>query len=206
MLMNACGKSRRLGWLGLLLLGCSGAPAGIEPPEWDPAIATERALSDYDGSGDQKLSKDELKTSPGLLAALQRFDQDGDGAMSADELRSNLEAFRKQDASLVAVSCVVKRGNQPLEGATVKFVPETFMGDSIKPASGVTGRDGTASLSIADQELPEKYRGRVSGVHCGIYRVEVTHPRVDIPAKYNAQSELGRVVTRRDHETLTVNL
>jgi hypothetical protein len=205
LLIKLCGKGGRLAWLSALLIGCSGAPAGIEPPQWDPAVATERALNEYDSSGDQKLSKEELKASPGLLSALGRFDQDGDGAMSADELRSNLEAFRQQDASLVAVSCVVNRGNQPLEGATVKFVPEDFMSDSIKPASGVTGRDGTAPLSIAEAELPEEYRGRVSGVHCGIYRVEVTHPRVNVPAKYNAQSELGRIVTRRDHETLTVS-
>jgi hypothetical protein len=203
--MNACVKRGRLAWLGMLLVGCSNAPAGIEAPEWDPAVATERALTKYDGSGDQKLSKDELKASPGLLSALERFDRDGDGAMSAEELRTNLEEFQKQDASLVAVSCAVMRGNQPLEGSTVKFVPEEFMGDSIKPASGVTGRDGMASLSIADQELPEEYRGRVSGVYCGIYRVEVSHPQVDVPAKYNAKTELGRIVTRRDHETLRVS-
>jgi hypothetical protein len=203
--MSACEKCRRHAWLGLLLVGCSGGPAGIEAPPWDPAVATERAIAEYDGNGDQKLSKDELKASPGLLTALTRFDGDRDGTISADELRTNLEAFRQQDASLVAVSCVVQRGNQPLEGATVKFVPDAFMSDSIKPASGVTGRDGMASLSIGDEELPEPYRGRVSGVHCGIYRVEVTHPRVDVPAKYNAQTELGRIVTRRDHETLTIS-
>ena len=53
--------------------------------------------------------------------------------------------------------------------------------------------------------MPEEYRGRVQGVHCGIFRVVVTHPNVDIPAKYNTQTELGRIVSRRDHDTLTIN-
>jgi hypothetical protein len=45
----------------------------------------------------------------------------------------------------------------------------------------------------------------VHGIHCGVFRVEITHPNVAIPEKYNTKSELGRLVTRRDREPLTVN-
>lgn len=192
--------------IGSLLAGCSGlTSSGVAPVALDPAAATASAMKEFDSNSDQKLSQDELKACRGLLSAMGQFDQDADGSISADELSSALIGFQKQDASLVAINCVVNHNNKPLEGAKIEFVPEAFLGGAISPASGITGTDGTASPSIPDAEIPEQYRGRVKGVYCGIYRIVVTHPTVQIPAKFNAQSELGRVVTRRDHEPLVVN-
>jgi hypothetical protein len=188
------------------LSACNSAPSGIATPQLDPAAAAERAMADYDANGDKKLSADELKKSPGLAAAVKRFDENGDGSIAADELASRLREFQQQDAALVAVTCVVLHRNQPLQGAKVEFIPEPFLGDAIKPASGVTGADGTTTPTVADELLPEEYRGRIQGVNCGVYRVVVTHPQVAIPAKYNTATELGRIVTRRDHETLTIRL
>lgn len=199
-------ESRQLIWFGLLLIGCSRGPAGVTIPKWDPAAAADQALSAYDANGDRKLSRAELAKCPGLLSALQRLDRDGDGAISGDELKFGLHEIRAQEAALVDISCVVTRNGQPLEGATVKFVPESFMGEDVKVASGITGRDGMTAPSVAEEELPAEYRGRVQGIHCGVFRVIVTHPQVNIPAKYNTQTELGRVISRRDHETLTINL
>ncbi|MBI2825204.1 MAG: EF-hand domain-containing protein [Planctomycetia bacterium] len=201
-----CRTRRRLIFVLLLAAGCNGAPPGVAPPTFDPAAAAARALSRYDANGDRKLSRDELDACPGLIAAMDRVDRDGDGSISSDELQATVQDFHNQDVALVAVSCVVKRNDRPLEGATVTFVPEAFLGDAIKPATGVTARDGTTSLSIADEELPKEYRGRLRGVHCGVYRVTVTHPDVQIAAKYNAETRLGRIVTRRDHDTLSVDV
>jgi hypothetical protein len=186
--------------------GCAGGRSEIATPEWDPATATDRALGEYDSNSDKRLSRDELQRSPGLLSTIDRFDQDRDGAISSEELKSKLHEIRQQEAALVTISCIVTRNNQPLEGATVKFVPEAFMGEDTKPATGITDRNGRTSPSVAEEELPEEYRGKVQGVHCGVFRVEVTHPNIPIPAKYNTQTELGRIVSRRDHETLTINL
>lgn len=191
--------------LGCLLVGCSGKPGGIAPVALDPAAATALAMEQLDSNADQKLSADELKACRGLLSALSQFDQDRDGSISAEELSVALSGFQKQDASLVAINCVVNRNNQPLEGAKVEFVPEAFLGGAFKPASGVTAADGRTSPSIPDEDIPEEFRGRVKGVCGGIYRVIITHPTVNIPAKYNTQTELGRIVTRRDHEPLIVN-
>ena len=69
------------------------------------------------------------------------------------------------------------------------------MGTDIKPAAGVTERDGMTRPSVADEELPAEYRGRVRGIHCGVFRVMVTHPQIDIPSKYNTQTELGRIIS-----------
>jgi hypothetical protein len=200
------GFLRQVLWIAIVLplVGCNSAPVGIAPPNFDPAANTRRALSDYDSNGDQKISPAELKDCAGLLSSIDKFDRDGDGLISSDELEAKLQEFEKQDAALVAVSCVVKRNNQPLEGALVKFEPESFLGETIKPATGTTASDGETSLSVADEELPEEYRGHVRGVHCGIYRVVVTHPSISIPAKYNTRTEIGRIVTRRDHDMLTI--
>jgi hypothetical protein len=199
-------RQRRLVLFCILLAGCGRGPRDIKAPEWNPAAAAERALSDYDADGDHKLARQELKNCPGLLSALALFDRDSDGAISSDELKAKLQEIHEQQTALVEVSCSVMKGGRPLEGATVTFVPETFMGDAFKPSSGVSRPDGTAFPTVAEEELPKELRGRVHGVHCGIFRVTVTHPTVAVPAKYNTQTELGWVVMVRSHDTLAINL
>jgi hypothetical protein len=194
-------------WLllfGLLLGGC-GSSANMDIPEFDPATAADRALTEYDSNTDRKLSREELKKCPGLLSAIKDFDQDRDGSISEDELKLKLQEVQGTGAALVEVSCVVTRSGRPLEGATVKMVPESFLGETFQPATGVTARNGNAYPSVAQETMPEEYRGKLQGVPIGIYRVEVTHPNVAVPAKFNTQTELGQVVTLRTRDALTVN-
>lgn len=192
--------------LTLLILGCNGTPAGITRPKFDPAGSTARALKEFDANGDQKLNKDELQKCPGLLAAIGKFDQDRDGTISAGELETNLREIEKQGAGLVAMTCDVRRGGQPIEGATVKFIPEGFLAGAVNTATGVTGPDGSATPSVADDDLPQEIRGKVRGVPSGVFRVEVTHPSISIPAKFNTETTVGRLVTRRDHDPLMIEL
>jgi EF hand len=182
-------------FFGLLLIGSGCSSTTMELPEWDPATATDHALSKYDSNGDGKLSREELKKCPGLLSAIADFDRDGDRSISGDELKSVLQGMKEDEAALVEVGCVVTHNNKPLEGATVKYVPEPFLGEAFEPAAGVTARNGTAYPSVAEEKLPEKYRGRIQGVHVGVYRVEITHPNVAVPAKFN----------RRTRDALTIN-
>jgi hypothetical protein len=194
-------------WLLLfsLLLGGCGSSASMDMPEFDPATAADRAITEHDSNGDRKLSRDELKKCPGLLSAIKDFDQDGDSSISEGELTSKLQEVQGTGPALVEVSCVVTRSGRPLEGATIKLVPESFLGDTFQPATGVTESNGTAFPSVAQETMPEEYRGKLQGVPIGIYRVEVTHPNVAVPAKFNTQTELGQVVTLRTRDPLTVN-
>jgi hypothetical protein len=78
---------------------------------------------------------------------------------------------------------------KPLAGATVRFVPEKFLGDGFKPAEGVCDERGLAELRTEG--------GRLPGVACGFYRVEVCKPgggKESLPARYNAASTLGHEV------------
>jgi hypothetical protein len=197
---------RVAGLVGILMVGCNRGPDGVAAPELDPQGSTDRVFAQYDANADQQLSREELSESPGLLAALASLDRDRNGAIASDELKASLARFQGEGAGLVTISCFVTRGGQPLENAKVELVPEPFLADIVKPASGVTGPDGTASLSVDESAIPAEYRGRIQGVPTGIFRVVVTHPNIAIPAKYNTQTQLGRIVTRRDHETLTINL
>lgn len=174
-------------------------------PKFDPAAATAAAQAEFDANGDGKFTEDELKKSPGLAASLAAFDGDNDGVLSVDELKAGLDLFYREGASLITLSCRVNRNGAPLEGATVTLVPEPFMGEALKPASGVTAPNGGAALSVADEEIPAAVRGKVKGAHCGIFRVVVTHPTVKIPAKYGEQSEVGCVVSRRNNKPVAIS-
>jgi len=99
---------------------------------------------------------------------------------------------------LTAIDCTVILDGGPLSGATVKFIPEAFLGSEINPAEGVTNGAGIASMSIAAAELPKELR-RTAALRVGIYRVEVTHPMKKLPAKYNTESELGFDFHAGDH-------
>lgn len=206
MLRGLMSDWRGLLLFGLLLGGCGFSSVSMEMPELDPATAADRALSEHDSNGDGKLSREELKKCPGLLSAIADFDRDRDRSISGDELRAKLQEIQGTGPALVEVSCVVTSNGRPVEGATVKMVPESFMGETFQTATGVTARNGTVYPSVAQETLPEEYRGRIQGVHVGVYRVEVTHPSVAVPAKFNTQTGLGRTVTLRDRDALSINL
>ena len=69
-------------------------------------------------------------------------------------------------------------------------MPEPYLGEEIKQAAGTTGKSGAASIAVPDEELPKNQKG-IRGVHSGTFRVEITHPEISIPAKYNTETTLG---------------
>jgi hypothetical protein len=81
---------------------------------------------------------------------------------------------------------------RPLEEAEVKLDPEPFLGDAVKPASGVTRSDG-AILKIDPALLPEEDR-YLRGVQPGLYKVRITHPSQKIPPRYNTATTLGQEI------------
>jgi hypothetical protein len=101
-------------------------------------------------------------------------------------------------SKLTTLNCSVYLDGSPLAGATVKFVPEKFLGEEIQTAEGITDQSGTASLSIPTEDLPKELR-RVPAMRAGIYRVEITHPTKKIPPKYNTETELGFDFHATDH-------
>ena len=70
-------------------------------------------------------------------------------------------------------------------GVNVELDPEPFMLGAIKPAKGLTGSNGIATLRT-EEATP--------GVQMGFYRVRITSPSEALPAKYNTETTLGRLV------------
>jgi hypothetical protein len=86
-------------------------------------------------------------------------------------------------------TCKVTYKNRPLEGATVTFDPETFLGPSFQPCSGETDERGEAF--VTRQADPDA----IAGIYLGFYRVRITKDKKNgeelLPAKYNTETTLG---------------
>src|SRR5207253_10852291 len=123
-----------------------------------------------------------------LLGALKKIDKNGDGRLDASEIADRLTSFQQSGVQVLAVTCRVVLNGAPVTGATVRLIPEKFLGDGIKPASGVTDSSGAVSLNA--EGLP--------GVYCGFYRIEVSKKdpggTETVPARYNTQTVLGQEV------------
>ncbi len=171
--------------------GCSRTPSRIHPPAIDASAAGKLALQQYDKDGDGLIKGQELSKAPALKAAIENLDTNDDGGVSADEITARVKAWQKSNVGKTSLSCTVTYRGGPLQGATVKFVPEKFLGDEIQTATGETDQSGVAVLSVPlDPDRP----GDVSGVQCGLYRVVITKQNTNIPAKYNTQTILGQEV------------
>jgi len=182
-------------WLaGICLLvtgGCSGRPGRVVPPEIDPVAAADQALADFDLNKDDHLDQEELKACPGLQAATRSADTNQDGQLSAEEIAARIRSWSDGKVALVAVNCTVIKNGRPLVGATVRLVPEKFLGPNILTATGISDSAGRVELALAG--VP------VKGVaHCGFFRVEISKKQGDqelISEKYNRNTVLGEELT-----------
>ena len=176
------------------MIGCGGGPAALRPPALDPEQAAAEAIALYDTDGDEQLSESELEACPGLKLASKAYDLDGDSAISQAEIAARLQRFIDRGVALYQLSARVRLDNKPLASAAVRFVPEPYLGEEIKVATGTTRPGGSASMAVPDEDLPKNQQG-IRGIHAGTYRVEVTHPEIAIPAKYNTETTLGYETT-----------
>jgi hypothetical protein len=178
--------------LALLALGAvSGCgSASVAAPAFSPGSTAARAMELYDQNADAKLDAQEIDRATGLKVALPQIDTSGDGTITQDELEARIRHYDSQQLGGLGVTCRVLLDGQPLAGATVRLVPLEFLNETIQPASGVTDMGGTTTL---------KADGSQVGVHCGLYRVEISLKdsggNEQVPAIYNAQSELGQEVS-----------
>jgi len=156
----------------------------------NPTKAAAEAISLYDKDGDGSLGADELAASPGLLSALDKYDTTGDKRLDQQEIAARLSDLYSSTSGLTTLTCFVTLDGRPLRNAKVKFVPEKFLESYVRSATGITDSNGTAAMGIADDELPDRARG-LKVMQLGLYRVEITHPSVKLPARYNTETTLG---------------
>jgi len=129
-------------------------------------------LAAYDADDSGVIDAAELAASPALGDFLSAYDSDGDGGISQAELVARFDALFLRGAEVISLSCTVTDDRRPVADATVKFIPEKFLGDALLPASGVTDAQGVARMAVDKSQLPEDMQGQPL-MQVGIYRVEV---------------------------------
>jgi hypothetical protein len=174
----------------ILTTGCSRGPTPVKPPFIDPVEASRQAMELYDTDHDGELSDQELAACPGILQHRDVYDTDHNGKISRQEVEDRILSLRSSRVGLTILQVQVRLDGRPLISAVVKLIPEKYLGDDIKAAVGTTAGGGLASMRIPEEDLPAAQHG-LAGVHYGTYKVEITHPTVKIPAKYNTQTTLG---------------
>jgi len=177
------------GLLAAALGGCGGGSTPRVQPRDIAAGAGQRAMELYDTNKDGFLDQGELDHVPGLKAALTQVDTNGDGKISAAEIDARIAAWKDSKVGRLGVTCRVRNHGKPLVGATVTFVPESFLGGNLRSASGTTDARGRCALREVDGD-------GTPGVSPGFYRVQITKSGENIPAKYNTETTLGQEVAR----------
>ncbi|HEY3393868.1 MAG TPA: hypothetical protein VGK58_14245 [Lacipirellulaceae bacterium] len=183
--------------LGIILVavaGCSSRPGAIRPPSIDASSAAEAAIEQGDRDGDGKLSKAELAASPGLASVASQYDTNGDGALDANEIELGLDKFQQSKLGARSVPFVVTFNGRPLNGATVRLIPEPFLDDALNGASGTTNSAGAGTFDMTAEDRPRN-APNVPIAQPGLYKVEITHPSGRIPPKYNTETTLGVEIT-----------
>jgi hypothetical protein len=149
---------------------------------------TQQFMETYDIDKNGRLSREEL-ASFAPVAEWSRAQRKQD--VSPDDLEQYLTRVFDRRIGLVSAMCVVKRKGRVLAGADVRLVPIPPLGNVLPIGQGVTDAYGGVMFSAPREKLPAATQ-RVEGVMPpGLYLVEVTHPKIKVPEKYNTRTELG---------------
>jgi hypothetical protein len=179
--------------LALILLPGCGRREGLLPASYSPDESARQALAEYDTNQDGYLDTKELERCPALKNRLDSIDQNGDHRLSAPEIAGRIQTYADSEVALKSILCSVQIDGKPLQGATVRYVPEKFMGPSLRPASGVSDERGGVTLKVPGE--------KINGVQPGLYRVEISKKNAGgqelIPACYNQETTLGAEVYPR---------
>jgi hypothetical protein len=166
-------------------------PHVIHPPAINAKAAGAKAIEMFDANKDGKISGAELDKCPGLKAAVEQIDSSGKGEITAEMIAARIKAWQDSKLGRMSLGVRVMHNGQPLTGAEVQFVPEKFLGENLKTATGKTDANGMAMISI-----PVKGPNEPPGVAPGLYRVEITKDGEKIPAKYNTETVFGQEIAQ----------
>lgn len=183
--------------MSVLFVGCGSGPNAIEPIYINAGAASSEAIQLYDHNGDNRLDDAELANVPGILLHKDKYDVDKDGFVSEEEIANRIGNWRDKGIGFATVRISVLLDKRPLSGATVRFVPEPYLGEAPKIGTAVTDSSGDAKMSVAKEYIPEDLRvARMRGMFGGTYRIEVTHPNIELPERYRNGSALGNEIAR----------
>jgi len=173
----------------LCLTGCSGSTKRVKQPVYSSAPGSA-AISAYDSNSDGAIAEKEFDSVPGLRASLAQVDTNGDDRITAEEIDDRVNAWKESRIGQMAAICEVTLDGKPLTNAKVVFDPESFVGSDLPSGSGTTGETGMVGISQSETK---------PGLPPGWYKIRVTSPDREIPARYNSQTTLGCEVATYCH-------
>ena len=177
--------------LAALAVGCSRGPSRVAAPDWDPSDLAERILTELDKNADSQISQEELQAAPGLAAGARLIDADKNSQLSREEIETRLTEYAERRIGARTHSFQISYKGRPVPDADVVFMPEPILEGLIEPARGKTDSEGLVA--------PETDGLGVPAMRVGYYRVQVTSPKIKIPAKYqNENTPLGTEVSDHD--------
>jgi hypothetical protein len=182
--------------------GCSSRPDAIKTVDVNPSSASQAAFAAYDTNNDGLLDDQELNRVPGIAKYKSLYDLDNNGSVSQDEVFARLDLWKSQGLGFRSLVIGVTMDGRPLVGAHIKLVPEPYLGEAVHMAVGETDSSGEATMATDLEHLPPRLAERgIAGVTGGTYKIEVTHPSKNIPARYNTATTIGEEVASDTIET-----
>lgn len=176
--------------------GCDSPPSRVEQVNVDPHAVAAKLIEAGDKDKNGKLSAEELKDVPYVAVMANSYDKDRDHQVTADEISERLTAVVFDPRKAMSPGeCIVMRKGSPFGGALVKLTPAPGLVDLLPNANGKTDSTGIARLKMEDEHRPKNVPHVTGLIRPGLYRVEVTHPSISVPARYNTETTLGAEVS-----------
>jgi len=129
-----------------------------------------------------------------MPGSFELYDANSDGVLSRDEIETGLQEMLSSGIGQMPCICILS-----MLAVACLLQPEYFLGGAIQSGSGVTNDRGIAK-SVTINAPP--------GIELGLCRARITHDDVEIPAKYNTETELGFELSpiERDRDTAIFRL
>jgi hypothetical protein len=184
-------------WSLLLLvgaIGCTGRKSRIAGGLGEPAETTKAMFQALDKNSDGSIQGEELASCPGLAASLGSWDTDGNKGISTAEAQQRFEKWKSMRVGAINASTTLKLNGNPLRGAQVEWVPESWMGSGFPTATSTTDPSGRAIAKATSGGSRDASLG--DGLPPGFYRLVITHP--EVPERYRVNSQAGLMIAPDD--------
>lgn len=172
------------------LSGCGQTPARLTQTTFNARTAAADAISSCDKNSDGKLDENELNTIPAIKNDLPQFDKDNNKSIEANEIAERLEQSQALKVALVPCSFVVKLDGKPLADAEVTLEPESCLASTLQPCIGKTDSTGRVSPCKVASDGDDNNAG-LTGVPPGLYKLKITHPKLEKLPQYHSDTHLG---------------
>lgn len=168
-------------------VGCSDMPLRLQQQTLNSSSVAEEFIKVYDKNGDGILSGPEIDGIPSIKSDLGQFDLDKNQLITASEIAARIDRWQTLKVALVSCSFVVKLDGKPLPDAEVTLEPEAGFASSLPLCEGKTDARGRVSPGKAGSDPSDG----LTGVPPGLYKLKITHPKVNKLPKYNIETVLG---------------